>query len=428
MRHEPIPPALFTENRARLRALLPPKSLVVAHANDVLPTNGDGTLGSVANSDLFWLTGVEQEESILVLAPDSHDPRQREILFLRETNSEIAQWEGHKLTQDEAREVTGIAEVRWLSEFPTVFRSLMCEHDLVWLNSNENRRAHVEMESRDARFIRWCQEHFPLHCYQRLARIMHRLRAVKSAQEIDLIKKAVAITKAGFDRVARFLKPGVSEHEIEAELAHEFVRSRASFAYRPIVASGANGCVLHYVSNDQPCQDGDLLLLDAAAAYANYNSDLTRTIPVNGVFTKRQRAVYGAVQRVMEASIASLRPGKLPREWQAEAEAMMQEELLALGLLRPRDVRSQKGTTAVKKYFMHGLGHPLGLDVHDVAAIGEPMAAGWVMTVEPGIYLPKEGYGIRLENDVLITEDGPVDLMADIALSPDEIEALMHQK
>jgi Xaa-Pro aminopeptidase len=429
MRHAPIAPELFLENRRRLRALLPPGALAIVQANDIPPTNGDGTSAMIPNSDLFYLTGVEQEESILVMMPDAHDEKRREILFLRETSELIAQWEGHKLTIDEAKERTGIRQVKWLSEWPVFFHLLMCEAQSVWLAANENPRADLTVDSRAARFARGCREKYPLHRYERLARLLHRLRLEKSEAEIALIRHAIEITKDGFERVARFVRPGVNECEVEAEFAHEFIRQRGRFAYGPIVASGKNACVLHYVTNDEPCQDGDLLLLDVAAAYANYNADLTRTLPVNGRFSKRQREVYDAVLRVLRGSIAGLTVGKLPSEWQKESEAAMQEELLGLGLLKRSDIRKQNpDKPALKKYYPHGLGHPLGLDVHDVSTTGAPFAPGWVMTVEPGIYIPDEGLGVRLENDVLVTEQGPVDLMAHIPIEAEEIESAMQRR
>jgi Xaa-Pro aminopeptidase len=429
MRHGPITPELFIENRRRLRELLPRGALAIVNANDIPTTNADGSTAMIANSDLFFLTGVEQEESIFLLAPDAIDPRNREVLFLRETSELIAQWEGHKLTKDEARERTGIRRIEWLEEFPMFFHGLMCGCEQVWLNSNEHPRAQIETESRDARFARMCREKYPLHTYGRLARLLRQLRAVKSEHELALIRRAIDITRDGFERVAKFVKPGVNECEIEAEFAHEFIRKRGRFAYGPIVASGKNACVLHYVTNDQPCRKDDLLLLDVAAAYANYNADLTRTLPVSGKFSRRQKDIYNAVLRVLRASIAGLTVGKSPRDWQKEAEAAMQEELLALGLLKMRDIRKQgPDKPALKKFFPHGLGHPLGLDVHDISAAGAPFAPGWVMTVEPGIYIPDEGIGVRLEDDVLVTESGPVNLMAHIPIETGEIEDLMNAR
>lgn len=427
MRHAPIDPRLFVQNRGRLSQLLPPGSLVVVNAHDVPQTNSDGSLRGVANSDLFYLTGVEQEESILVLFPDAEDPAHREMLFLRQTSDLIAVWEGHKLTQAEARGVTGIRSVHWLPEFPRLFHRLMCEARSVWLDSNEHKRAEVVVETREARFVRWVQERYPLHAYQRLAPLMHRLRVVKSAAEVALIRTACDITGAGFDRLLGFIQPGVNECEIEAELIHEFTRRRGAFAYNPIIASGANACVLHYVENDKVCRDGDLLLLDVAASYANYNSDLTRTVPVNGRFTRRQRQVYDAVLRVLRALIADLRPGRLWKDWQRLAEDAVERECVHLGLLTLRDIRAQDPEKpAVKRYFMHGVGHPIGLDVHDVGSLSMPFESGWVMTVEPGIYIPEEGLAVRLENDVLVTAEGPVDLMAGIPIEAEEIEGRMR--
>ncbi|MSU27403.1 MAG: M24 family metallopeptidase [Pedosphaera sp.] len=428
MRHAPINPKLFIENRERLKQLLPPKSLAVVNANDVLPSNADGSLPMHPNSDLFYLAGIEQEESILLLAPDAFDPKLREILFLREPSEHLKIWEGHKHSKTDAQKISGIQTVKWLSDFPTIFRQLMCEQECVWLNSNEHKRADVGVETRDVRFARECQRQFPLHTYHRLAQLLHQARVVKSAGEIELLKQAVAITEKGFRRLLRFVKPGVNECEVEAELAREFIRRRGKFAYNPIIASGANACVLHYNQNDQRCRKGDLLLLDVAASYANYNADLTRTLPVSGRFTRRQKAVYNAVLRVMRASIAGATVGKLHRDWQKESQMMMNEELLALGLLKKSDVKKQtEETPACRKYFMHGLGHPLGLDVHDVGFNTVPFAAGWVLTVEPGIYLPEEGFGVRLENDIVVTADGPVDLMAGTPVEAEEIESLMNR-
>jgi len=420
---------LFVENRERLKKLLLPNSVAVVNANDILPTNADGTLRMHPNADLFYLTGIEQEESILLLAPNAFDEKLREILFLREPNEHLKVWEGHKHSKEEATKISGVKQVKWLSEFRGVFHRLMCECEHVYLNRNEHGRASQEVETRDDRFVRDCQSRYPLHDYQRLALLLRRLRVVKSDAELDLIRQACAITRAGFLRVLRVVKPGINEAEVEAEFAREFIRRRGAFAYNPIIAAGDSSCVLHYEQNDQPCRKGNLLLLDTGASYANYNADMTRTIPVSGRFTRRQRRVYDAVLRVLRAMVKAAVPGKLHRDWQKESEALMTEELLALGLLKPRDVKKQDpDNPACKKYFNHGLGHPLGLDVHDVGSMRQPFAAGWVLTVEPGIYIPDEGFGIRLENDVLITDSGTVDLMADIPIEADEIETLMNRR
>ncbi len=414
------------DNRARLRSLLPPSSLAVVNANDLLPINADATLLMQPASDLFYLTGIEQEETVLLLAPDAFDEKQREMLFIRQPNEHLKTWEGYKVSKEDAARLSGVEQIRWLSELPAELHKLLCEVERVYLNSNEHKRAVIEVETRDARFVRDLQRRYPLHRYERLARIMHRLRVVKSAAEIALIRQACAITARGFKRLLKFIRPGVNECEVEAELAHEFTRRRGKFAYNPIIAAGANSCVLHYNSNDQTCRRGEVLLLDVAASYANYNSDLTRTVPVGGRFTRRQKQVYDAVLRTMRAMIRAAVPGKLHRDWQKEAEALLTQECLQLGLLKPGEVRKQNpDAPAVKKYFMHGLGHVIGLDVHDVGYMNEPFAPGWVLTVEPGLYLPAEGFGIRIENTVLVTADGPEDLMADIPVEAAEIERAM---
>lgn len=427
MRHAPIDPQLFIDNRQRLKRLQLPNSIAILNANDILPTNADGALRLVPNSDLFYLSGVEQEESILLLFPDADDPSLREILFLRETSDLIAIWEGHKLTKDEARQISGIQNIQWITTFPQMLHRLVCEAEHIYLNTNEHKRAGSTVQTREMRFVDETRRQYPLHQYHRLARLLHRLRIVKSRWEIDLLQQACDITEAGFRRVARFTRPGVNECDIEAEFIHEFTRSRAAFAYNPIIASGRNACVLHYIQNDQTCRSGDLLLLDVAASYSNYNADLTRTIPVNGRFTPRQRNVYNAVLRVYRGLMAELSPARRYKDWQKAAEEMIERELVDLQLLSLRDLRKQgPDKSATKRYFMHGVGHPLGLDVHDVGFTTEPFAPGWVMTIEPAIYIPEEGMAVRLENDVLITETGVVDLMAKIPIEADAIEELMN--
>ena len=428
MRHEPIPARLFVKNREALGPKMLPASLAILNANDIPPTNADGSTIPVPNSDLFYLSGIEQEESILVLAPDAHDPKTREMLFLREPSEHLKIWEGHKHSKDEARRISGIREIKWLTEFPTILHKLMCEMDYIYVNTNEHNRAVIQVETREARFVADLRQKYPAHDFRRLARLMHELRVVKSETELALIRRACGITRGSFLRVLKMVRPGVMEFEVEAEFSHEFIRNRARFAYNPIIASGANACTLHYNENDQPCRDGELLLLDVAASYANYQSDLTRTIPVNGRFTKRQRQVYDAVLRALRAVTKAAVPGKLHLDWQKESEAIVQEELLRLGLLKPRDIKRQDpDKPAVKKYFMHGIGHPMGLDVHDVGLVTQPFAPGWVLTVEPGIYIPEEGFAVRLENDVLVTGKEPVDLMADIPIEAEEIEELMNK-
>ena len=428
MRHKPIKNKLFAQNRKRLTELMAPKSLAVLNANDVLPTNADGMLPMQPNADLFYLSGIEQEESILLLFPDTADNKHREILFLRQPNQHMQIWEGYKHTKENARKISGVKNIQWLSEFPVMFRSLICEAESAYLNSNEYKRAKVEVETRDARFIRQCRKDFPLHTYRRLAPLLHQLRVVKTDLEIELLNEAIDITAKGFRRTLRFVKPGVTEYEVEAEWAREFIRRRGKFAYTPIVAAGKNNCVLHYLQNDQVCKKGQLLLMDVGASYANYNADMTRTIPVSGKFSRRQKQVYNAVLRVLRASIDGAAVGKLHRDWTKESQAHMNEELLKLGLLKPGQVKKQDpDNPACRKYFMHGLGHPLGLDVHDVGDANAPFAPGTVLTVEPGIYLPDEGFGIRLEDDIVVTKDGPINLMAKIPIEADEIESIMSR-
>ncbi|MGN6554496.1 MAG: aminopeptidase P family protein [Verrucomicrobiota bacterium] len=429
MRYAPIDPQLFIENRANLKRLLPAHSLAVVNNNDILPTNGDGTFLIKPNTDLFHLTGIEQEESRLLLYPDAHEEKHREILFLRQPNPLMETWEGRKLSKEEAKRISGVSSVEWLADFPAIFHRLMCECQHVYLNSNEHKRAQIVAETREARFVRETQAQYPLHAYRRLAPLMHTLRAVKSPTEIALIQKACDITEAGFRRVCKVVKPGINEMEVEAELAREFIRRGGQFAYSPIIASGLNACALHYLQNDQPCRNGELLLLDVAASYANYNADLTRTIPVSGRFTRRQKQVYNAVLRVLRAVSQAATPGKLPKEWQKEAEGFVEKELVDLGLLKMSDIKKQHPEEpAFRKYFMHGVGHPLGLDVHDVALTVEPFQPGWVITVEPGIYVREEGFAVRLENDILVQDAGNLDLMAQIPIEAEQIEDLMNRK
>ncbi len=422
----PLPASLFALNRRRLAQKFLPRSLALLNANDIMPTNADGSMGHLQNADLFYLTGIHQEETLLLLAPDAYDANHREILFVRQPNEHLAIWEGHKLTKEQATAVSGIKNVKWLSEFPVIFRQVICELDNVYLNTNEHQRADVSVETRDTRFIRDCQKSFPLHRYQRLAPLMHELRVVKSAPEIEAIQAACDLTEKGFVRACGFVRPGVNEAEVEAEFAHEFIRHKGQFAYNPIIAGGANNNILHYNQNDQPCRKGDLLLLDVAAGLGNYMSDLTRTIPVSGRFTRRQRQVYNAVLRIFRQQVAALVPGKTTRDLRLECEELTTRECVDLGLIKPSDLKKQTpDKPAVRPFFMHGVSHPIGLDVHDVTCNHFKIQPGWVVTVEPAIYIQAEGFGIRLENTVVVTENGPRDLMANIPIEAEEIEALM---
>lgn len=430
MRYENIGKDLFIKNRKNLVKALEPNSLAVFNANDIMPTNADGTMRLKQNSDLFYVSGVDQEESIMVLCPNFPEKKYREVLFLKETNEHIATWEGHKLTKEEARELTGVETVLWLTEFEGVFNTMMVMGGVqnVYLNTNEQYRAVATVESRDSRFIKWCQEKYPLHGYKRLAPVMHELRSVKSARELELLQRACDITESGFRRVLKFVTPGVMEYEIEAEFIHEFLRAgSAGFAYTPIIASGANACILHYIENNQVCHKDDVILLDVGAEYANYNADMTRTIPVSGRFTKRQKQVYNAVLHVQREAIAMLKPGVSYFEYHKEVRKITESELIKLKLFDKKDVKNQDpAKPLVSKYFMHGTSHMLGLDVHDVGNMYQKMVPGMVWTVEPGIYIQEERLGIRLENNVVITKKGTTDLMKNIPIEAEEIEELMN--
>lgn len=430
MRYQDINPALFVSNRKQLAKALKPASLALFNSNDSMPTNADGHLPFRQNNDLFYLTGVDQENSILVICPDFPDKKFREVLFVQETNEQIATWEGRKLTKEEAHKLTGIETIMWLSEFNKLFRHMMTMGGVenVYLNTNEHYRAEINVETRDARFIDWCKKLYPLHQYQRLAPIVSKLRNVKSKAEIDLLQQACDITETAFRRVLRFVKPGVKEYEIEAEYAHEFLRNGSrGFAYTPIIASGANSCVLHYIENDKVCKDGDILLLDVGAEYANYNADLTRSIPVNGKYNKRQKDVYNAVLRVQKAAIKMLRPGVHYFEFHKEIQKLIEKELVELKLISKTDIKNQNSERpAFQKYFMHGTSHMLGLDVHDVGNMHAKIQVGQVWTVEPGIYIKEEGLGIRIENNIVIGRDKNFDLMKNIPIETEEIEELMN--
>ena len=427
MRYDPVDPELFVRNRARLSALLKGNSMAILHSNDVMPTNADGTMPWKQNSDLYYLSGIDQEESVLILYPDAAEPRDREILFIRETSGQLAIWEGEKLSKAQATELSSVANVKWTSGFKSTLHRLIQQAEHVYFNINEHLRAEMAVETRDARLLKQCKETYPLHKYARLAPLMHRLRIIKDQEEVRMIQKACNITGVGFRRVLNFVRPGVGEWEIEAEYIHEFLRHKSmGFAYSPIIASGKNACVLHYIKNNRVCQDGDLLLMDVAAEYGNWNSDMTRTIPVNGKFSKRQREVYDAVLRVLRKCNEILRPGITPRDYQNQTIELVEAELIGLGLIDATEASQQDGDKAlVKKYFMHSTSHHLGLDVHDVCPQNEPYAEGMVLTIEPGIYIPEENIGVRLENNVVIGKDENLDLMGNIPIEAGEIEALM---
>ncbi len=432
MRYQPISNKLFISNRKKLLPELKSNSVVVVNSNDIMPTNSDGSMRFRQNSDLFYLAGIDQEETILVLCPNFPEKKYREVLFVRETNETIALWEGHKYTKEEARAASGIETVLWTSEFHKLFNTMMLMGDtqVVYLNTNDHYRADILIDSREARFVKWCREKYPLHACERLAPSMHKLRSVKSSFEIEALQQACDITNKGFRRLLKFVKPGVLEYEIEAELAHEFLRNGSrGFAYEPIIASGADSCVLHYIENSKACKDGDILLLDIGAEYANYNADLTRTIPVNGRYTKRQKEVYNAVLRIQRSAMKLLKAGVVYFDYHKEVQKITESELIKLKLIDKTDIKNQHPDKPFFiKYFMHGTGHQLGLDVHDVGNMYHKMQVGQVWTVEPGIYIKEEGLGIRIENNVVITKTGLLDLMKDIPIEAEEVEDLMHSR
>lgn len=427
MKYLPINQQLFIENRKKLASLLLPNSIAFFQANDEMPRSADLNFEFRQNADLFYLTGIDQEETVLLLFPDSPLPEYKEVLLLRRTNDVIAVWEGHKYTIEEAQKQSGIKTIMWVDDFESILHMLMTYTNNVYLNTNENYRAQSKVEDKNLRFAHALMHRYPVHHYHRAAPLMMQLRQVKSAMETGLIKEAIRITAAAFMRVLKFTRPGVMEYEIEAEITHEFLRNRSGgHAYTPIIASGKNACVLHYVSNNQPCKKGDLLLLDFGADYGNYAADLTRTIPVSGKFSPRQKDVYNAVLRVQRQAIDLLRPGTIINEYHKEVGRMMEAELIGLGLLKQSAVKRQDPEKPLyKKYFMHGTSHHLGIDVHDLGTRFAPIQAGMVFTCEPGIYIPEENIGIRIENDILVTDDKPIDLMEMIPSEVKEIEALM---
>jgi Xaa-Pro aminopeptidase len=430
MRYESINPELFKQNRKNFSKEMKKNSLAVFVSNDIITRSADASYNWRQNPDLFYLSGIDQEETFLILFPDAPEEKYREVLFIRKTNEQIATWEGKKHTQDEAAKISGIKTVLWSESFESIFNMLMHYANHVYLNVNEHDRSVSMGEATEIKFARKVMNNFPLHHYERAAPVLHALRASKSKYEIELMRRAIDITRKGFLRTLKFIKPGVWEFEVEAEMTHEYVINRGTgHAYTPIVATGSNACVLHYITNDAQCQAGELLLMDCAAEYANYNADLTRTVPVNGKFTKRQKAVYNAVLRVHHATREMMRSGEVLNEINLEVHKIMQSELIGLKLLSKSEIAKQDPAAPLfKKYYPHGAAHFLGLDVHDVGNRFAKLQPGAVLTCEPGIYIPEEKMGIRLENNILITNGKPVDLMANIPIEADEIEELMNSK
>ena len=429
MKYSPINASLFIKNRAAFVKQMEKGALAIFNSNDIFPISADSSMPFQQHRDIFYLSGVDQEESVLVLFPNASNPAHKEVLFLKETSELIAIWEGEKLTKETALQVSGIKTVYWLQQFPVIFKQLMAECGAIYLNTNEHLRASTEVETREDRFIKKVRIEYPAHQTLKSAPILHQIRSIKSQLEIDLMQTACNITEAGFRRLLGFVKPGVWEYEIEAELVHEFIKRRSKgFAYTPIIASGKNACVLHYIENNQQCQDGEVILLDVAAEYANYSSDLTRCIPVSGRFTKRQKAVYNAVLHVKKEAEKLLVPGVIMADYHKTVGLLMEEQLVRLNLISIDDIKNQKPEwPAYKKYFMHGTSHFIGLDTHDVGLWYQPIQAGMVFTCEPGIYIPEENLGIRLEDDLVVQEKGgPFNLMKNIPLEAEAIEDLMN--
>ena len=429
MRYQPIPTSFYSNTRNAFMQAMKPNSIAIFNSNDIYPVSADSVLPFEQQRDIFYLTGVDQEKSILLLFPDAVDPKMREILFVRETNDHIAVWEGAKLSKSQATNRSGIETIFWLQDFDRILDQLSAFNETFYFNTNEHYRQAVETQTREDRFIKKCKELYPAHGVAKSNPILQKLRAVKTAEEIDQIQTACNITEKGFRRLLDFVKPGIWEYEIEAELCHEFLRNRSKgFAYTPIIASGNSANVLHYTENKAQCKTGELILLDVAAEYGNYKSDLTRTIPVSGTFTERQKAVYNAVLRVKIEATKLLVPGTIWKEYHKEVGELMTSELLGLGLLDRADVQNQNPELpAYKKYFMHGTSHHIGLDTHDYGLLHLPMEANMIFTVEPGIYVPEEGFGIRLEDDVVVQAQGsPINLMGNIPIEVEEIENLMR--
>ena len=430
MRYQPIKKDLFIKNRKNFMAQMKPSSIAIFNSNDIYPIGADSTIPFQQDRNLYFLSGIDQDSSILLLFPDAPKEKHREILFLTETNEHIAVWEGEKYTKEKAFEASGVKTVYWLKDLHKVLHEIMSQCDTVYINTNEHYRANVETETRETRFNKWLLEKYPAHQTAKSNPILQRLRSVKDPLEIEVMQQACNITEKGFRRVLDFVKPGVWEYEIEAEFMHEFLRNRSrGFSYTPIVASGQNANVLHYIENKMQCKEGELILLDVGAEYANYSSDMSRTIPVSGRFTKRQKEVYNAINKVKNLAQDMLVPGTFWEQYHVEVGKLMTSELLDLGLLDKADVQNEDPDwPAYKKYFMHGTSHHIGLDTHDYGILHEPMQANQVFTVEPGIYIPAEGFGIRLEDDLVIQEKGsPVNLMANIPIEAEEIEDLMNQ-
>ncbi|MFC1732127.1 aminopeptidase P family protein [candidate division KSB1 bacterium] len=428
MRYKKINPQLFKKNRQRFITAILPDSIAIFNSNDEMPRNGDQNFSFRQQSDLFYLSGIDQEQTILIIFPDCPIKKYREILFIRKTSKQLATWEGPKYSIDEATAISGIKTVLWIENYTALLAELMTYAKNVYLNSNENIKFTSDVPYRDIRYAEELKKLFPLHQYKRSAPIMSKIRVIKSDIEIDIIKKACNITGKAFERILKKVRPGMMEYEIQAEIDHEFIRNGANgHAYQPIIASGENACILHYIKNNKECKDGELILMDFGCEYANYSSDLSRTIPVNGRFTSRQKAVYNSVLSVLKASTKMMVPGKTIEKIHDETSKLLEKEMIKLGLLNQSEIKNQDPDQPVyKKYFPHGTSHFIGLDVHDLGSKMEVFKPGMILSCEPALYIPEEVFGIRIENDILITKDGPVNLMQDIPIEIEEIEKMMN--
>lgn len=429
MKHLPLDPDIFTANRKRFTGQMQANAIAIFNSNDEMPSNGDALYPFQQNSDLYWLTGILQEDTMLILFPDNPDVRYREVLVLVRPNEMKEKWDGRRLRAEEARKISGIGTTIWLDSLDAALQGWVHLADTIYLNSNENDRKHTAIRTRDYRYADEIQRRYPMHKYERSARILKDLRSVKSPREIEVIKKAIDITATAFDRVMRFIRPGVMEYEVEAEIVHSFLSNRASGeAYGSIIASGDRARTLHYVSNNEECRDGELVLMDFGAKYGGYCADLTRTVPVNGKFSKRQAEVYNACLHLHNYSKGLLKPGIPINEYTDKVGEEATRTFIRIGLLSESDVKNEdKDNRAYRKYLYHGISHHLGIDVHDIGTRSGPLRAGMLLTVEPGIYIEEEKMGIRIENNVWITDSGNTDLMSHIPITVEEIEAKMKK-
>ena len=406
-----------------------PDSIAIFHSAPVLPENGDAVYGYKANSDVVWLSGIVQEKTMVILYPGNADTSAREVLVVQRPNEHLEKWNGHLLRKEEATAISGIQNVQFVDSIDAQLHVWMHHANTVYLHTNENDRLNLENPRIDLLYVHDFMKKYPLHQYERSARIMKELRAVKTKEEVEVTRVAIDITRKSFERILQFVRPGVMEYEIEAEITHEFLRNRATrHAYGCIIASGDSARVLHYVENNRECKDGDLLLMDFGAEYGNYNADLTRTIPVNGKFTKRQKEVYNACLAVHNYCASILKPGMNYADYINKVNAEMEKQLLKIGLISKADLKNQDpANPAYRKYFYHGIGHHLGLDVHDIGTRNEPVREGMLFTIEPGIYIEEEQMGIRIENNYWLTKAGNVDLFKGIPITVEEIEASMKR-